>query len=207
MTDERFEDFLRRTLDELEPVPPAPREQMWAQIDQARRFTRQAERKSSRRVWINWGVGLAAMLAVGVGIGRMTARPEIGPAAPAAAPLADVTPNPMTYRVAVQQHLNRAETLLTSFRTQPNATANADLQLALLARDLLSSTRLLLDSPAAQDPKVAALLVDLELILAQVARMTNPSADEREIIQEGLDRTAVLPRLRATTSGPSAAGT
>jgi hypothetical protein len=113
----------------------------------------------------------------------------------------------MTYRVAVQQHLNRAETLLTSFRTQPNATANADLQLALLARDLLSSTRLLLDSPAAQDPKVAALLVDLELILAQVARMTNPSADEREIIQEGLDRTAVLPRLRATTSGPSAAGT
>jgi hypothetical protein len=137
----------------------------------------------------------------------MTARPEIGPAAPAAAPLADVTPNPMTYLVAVQQHLNRAETLLTSFRTQPNATANADLQLALLARDLLSSTRLLLDSPAAQDPKVAALLVDLELILAQVARMTNPSADEREIIQEGLDRTAVLPRLRATTSGPSAAGT
>ncbi len=206
MTDEKFEDFLRRALDELEPVPPAPREEMWAQIDAARRFARQAERKHSRRVWINWGVGLAAMLAVGVGIGRITARPDVTAVEPVVAPIADAAPNPTAYRVAVQQHLNRAEMLLTSFRMQ-DETDPADAQLTQFAQDLLGSTRLLMDSPAADDPKVAALLADLELILAQLAGMTESSAQEREFIQEGLDRTAVLPRLRATTSGPSAAGT
>lgn len=205
MTEERFEEFLKRTLDELEPVPPAPRAEMWAQIDQARRFARKSERASARRVWISWSVGFAAMLAVGIGIGRMTARQEVAPPAQQAA-ISDVTPNRVTYQVAVTQHLDRAETLLTSFRTQP-ADGTPDPQLALYARELLSSTRLLLDSPAGDDPKVAALLADLELILAQIARMSGPSSEEREIIQDGMNRTAVLPRLRATTSGPTAAGT
>jgi hypothetical protein len=51
------------------------------------------------------------------------------------------------------------------------------------------------------------LLGDLELILAQIASMSVPSAEEREIIQDGMNRTAVLPRLRATNAGPVAAGT
>lgn len=205
MTEERFEEFLKRTLDELEPVPPAPRAEMWAQIDQARRFARKSERAGARRVWISWSVGFAAMLAVGIGIGRMTARQDVAPPAQQAA-ISDVTPNRVTYQVAVTQHLDRAETLLTSFRTQP-ADGAPDPQLALYARELLSSTRLLLDSPAGDDPQVAALLGDLELILAQIARLSGPSTEEREIIQDGMNRTAVLPRLRATTSGPTAAGT
>jgi hypothetical protein len=117
-----------------------------------------------------------------------------------------VTPNRMTYQLAVASHLNRAETLLTTFRTQPQ-TATPDPQLALFARDLLTSTQLLLDSPAGDDPNVAALLGDLELILAQIASMSVPSTEEREIIQDGMNRTAVLPRLRATNAGPVAAGT
>jgi hypothetical protein len=159
-------------------------------------------------VWLNWSVGLAAMLAVGIGIGRMTARQQ-GPVAPLqtqTAAVTGVTPNRTTYQVAVAQHLSRAEALLTSFRTQPEA-AKPDPQLALFARDLLTSTRLLLDSPAGDDPKVAALLGDLELILAQIARLSASSAEEREIIQDGMNRTAVLPRLRATTAGPAPAGT
>ena len=68
MTEEKFEDFLKRTLDDLDDVPTPPREAMWAQIDQARRFQRRrSERTSSRRVWVNWGVGFAAMLAIGIG--------------------------------------------------------------------------------------------------------------------------------------------
>jgi hypothetical protein len=210
MTEERFEDFLKRALDDLEPVPPAPKEAMWAQIDQARRFSRNAERTSSRRVWINWGVGLAAMLAVGIGIGRMTAREQIGIEAPVAqvnAPASPgIRPNHTTYQVAVAQHLNKADALLTSFRTQP-AEETADPQLAQFARDLLTSTQLLLDSPAGDDPKVAALLGDLELILAQIARTTIASPEERAIIRDGMNKTAVLPRLRATTAGPVQAGT
>jgi hypothetical protein len=206
MTEERFEEFLKHALDELDPVPEPPREAMWAQIDQARRFSRRAERKSGR-VWLSWGIGLAAMLAIGVGIGRLTVRQQMPAVAPVqTAAQGGITTNRTTYRVAVEQHLSRAEVLLTSFRTQPEATS-LDPQLVRLAGDLLTGTRLLLDSPAGDDPKVAELLGDLELILAQISGMAVPSAEEREIIQDGMNRTAVLPRLRATTAGPAAAGT
>jgi hypothetical protein len=207
MTEEKFEDFLKRALEDLEPVPAPPKEAMWAQIDQARRFSRKSERTTSRRVWVNWGVGLAAMLAVGIGIGRMTARQQIVPVQnPQVVVNEGVRPNRTTYQVAVAQHLNKADALLTSFRTQP-AETTPDPQLAMFARDLLTSTQLLLDSPAGDDPKVAALLADLELILAQIARTTVASPEERAIIQDGLNKTAVLPRLRATTAGPIQAGT
>ena len=206
MTDERFEEFLRNALDDLDPVPAPPREAMWAKIDEARRFSRRAEQKS-RRVWLGWGIGLAAMLALGVGLGRMTVRQQLPAVAPTqVAAGGGVTPNPTTYQVAVAQHLNRAEVLLTSFRSQ-SETASLDPNLVQLAGDLLTSTQLLLDSPAGDDPRMAALLGDLELILAQIAGMTKPSAEEREIIQDGMNNTAVLPRLRATSAGPAAAGT
>jgi hypothetical protein len=208
MTEEKFEEFLKRAVADMDPVPATPREAMWSQIDEARRFPRQAERTGTRRVWASWAVGLAAMLAVGIGIGRMTARQQqFTPTSQTqTAALSDVTPNRTSYRIAVSQHLSRAEALLTSFRTQPETTV-ADPQLAIFARDLLTHTQLLLDSPAGDDPKVAALLGDLELILAQIARLSVPSAEEREIIEDGLERTSVLPRLRATTAGPAQAGT
>lgn len=205
MTEERFEEFLRRTLDDLEPVPPTPRDAMWSRIDEARRFSRRAQRGTRRHVWLQWGVGLAAMLAIGIGLGRMTAREQNG-ATPVVAQVTDATPNRVTYQVAVAQHLGRAEALLTSFRTETRGAA-VDPQLAAFARDLLTTTQMLLDSPAADDAKVAALLEDLELILAQIARMSAPSAEEREIIQDGMNKTAVLPRLRANSGAPVAAGT
>ena len=40
MTEEKFEEFLKRALAEQDPVPAPPREAMWAQIDEARRFAR-----------------------------------------------------------------------------------------------------------------------------------------------------------------------
>ena len=204
MTEERFEEFLNRTLADLEPVPAAPRDAMWAQIDQARRFSRRTQRTSRGRTWASWAVGLAAMLALGIGIGRMTTRQQ-NATTPMVAQMTDATPN-RTYQVAVAQHLSRSEALLTSFRTQPKDVP-VDPEIAIFARDLLTSTQLLLDSPAGEDPKVAALLGDLELILAQIARLSVPSAEEREIIQEGMNQTAVLPRLRATTGARVAAGT
>lgn len=208
MTEERFEDFLKRALDDLEPVPVPPREAMWAQIDEARRFQRKAERTTSRRVWINWGVGLAAMLAVGIGIGRMTAREQIAPVNnPQVATSVGNRPNASMYQVALAGHLRRADALLTSFRTQPEAGGAADPQMAELARELLTSTQLLLDSPAGDDPNMAALLSDLELILAQIARTTVASPEERAFVKDGLQKTAVLPRLRATTAGQVQAGT
>ena len=92
MTEERFEEFLKNALDEMDPVPVPPREAMWAQIDQARRFARNAERKTSRRVvWMKWAVGTAAVLVVGIGIGRMTALQQANaPTQPHVAGLAQI---------------------------------------------------------------------------------------------------------------------
>jgi hypothetical protein len=206
MTEEKFEDFLKRALDDLEPVPVPPREAMWAQIDEARRFQRRAERTTPRRVFLNWSVGLAAMLAVGIGIGRMTARQQLAPVTNPQVASVGNRPNSTTYQVAVAQHLSKADALLTSFRTQPDK-ATPDPQLATFARELLTSTQLLMDSPAGDDPMVAALLNDLELILVQIAHTATASPDERAIIEDGIDKTAVLPRLRAKAGGPVQAGT
>lgn len=200
MTEESFGEFLRQSLDELDPVPPTPREAMWARIEAERR---QAVAAPRRHVWLSWGAGLAAMLAIGIGIGRWSAQETVTtPMAVAVSePTAAAPVNRAAYRVTVAQHLTSAEALLTSFRTQP--AGQLDPEIAVLARDLLSDTRLLLDSPAADDPRVAVLLQDLELIIAQIARLSAPSQEEREIIREGMNHTEVLPRLRAS----QAAGT
>ena len=229
MTEERFEEFVKRTLEELDPVPPAPREEMWASIErslpgkpgalrvtgpgiaesefeQQRRFSKRSAAIHSRKVWLSWGTGIAATLAIGIGIGRFTAtsplnRTEQPVVANAPAPI-----NRTAYRLTVAQHLTSAEALLTSFRRQTRGAA--DQEIAVWARDLLSNTRLLLDSPAADDPNIAALLEDLELIIAQIARMAAPSTEETAIIRDGINKTAVLPRLRATLpAGPATAGT
>jgi hypothetical protein len=203
MTEERFEEFLKNTLADLDDVPPTPKEEMWASIQQQRRFRKRVD---TRKTWMTWGMGLAAMLVIGIGIGRMT-RLQV-PQTSGSSTVASTSTSPSTstsgvnrtaYRLAVADHLSSAEALLTEFRAETQGTV--DPQIAGQARDLLTNTRLLLDSPAADDPKVAALLEDLELIIAQIARMSQPSSVETEIIKDGMNKTAVLPRIRATSAG------
>jgi hypothetical protein len=77
------------------------------------------------------------------------------------------------------------------------------------ARELLTMTRLLLDSPLAQDPQLLDLLEDLELVLAQVVRLEPAprEADDLDLITDGLNQRGVLPRLRAAIpAGPAAVG-
>ncbi|HUP89140.1 MAG TPA: hypothetical protein VM100_07320 [Longimicrobiales bacterium] len=203
MTQHEFDQFLKRAVSELDSVPPTPRDEMWARIQHRRKFqVVEIEKSSKRKVWAGWGVGLAAMLAVGVGIGRITAptlrndTEQVAGTGGAAPATTTAGRSATAYRYAVSEYMSSAEALLTSYRTQPKGTA--DPELAVMARDLLTNTRLLLDSPAGQDPKVAALLGDLELIIAQIARVQAPSAVEREIIRDGMNKTAVIPRIRAT---------
>jgi hypothetical protein len=63
------------------------------------------------------------------------------------------------------------------------------------ARDLLSTTRLLLDS-GTDDPRLRDLLEDLELVLAQVVRIqNNAQMPEAALITQALNEREVLPRL------------
>ena len=198
MMNEKFDDFLTRTVKDLDPVPPLPREEMWARIQQERARSKviSIESRSKKKTWISVGVGAAAVLVIGIGLGRITATHDNIPmSAPVPGSVA-MTGSATAYRLAVSDYMTKAEVLLTEFRTQPGGTL--DPQVAVAARDLLTNTRLLLDSPAAKDPKVAALLEDLELIIAQIAQMQAPSKVERDIIKDGMNKTAVLPRVRAS---------
>jgi hypothetical protein len=76
----------------------------------------------------------------------------------------------------------------------------SDRQLVAWSRDLLGSTRLLMDSPAGRDPKRRALLQDLELVLVQLVESGPTMHDEdRTVMDDLLSRSALLlTRIRTT---------
>ena len=104
------------------------------------------------------------------------------------------------YRTAAMQTLAQAEALLTSYRSAENVRdPQAMQQAARWARDVLSSTRLLLDSPAGRDPQMRTLFTDLELILAQIVQLSGMplQARERELIDHAMRDRDLLPRIRS----------
>jgi len=130
--------------------------------------------------------------------------------------VAIVTPRPVTeprdlpalpdstvqtfYRTAAMQTLAQAEALLTTYRHAENVRdPQAMQQAARWARDVLSSTRLLLDSPAGRDPQMRTLFSDLELILAQIVQLSGMplQARERELIDHAMRDRDLLPRIRS----------
>src|SRR3954470_5948392 len=91
------------------------------------------------------------------------------------------------YQLTTMQHLSEAEALLTSFRSRSTADQQMDAQLGAWARQLLSNTRLLLDSPVANDPQRRPLLEDLELVLVQIVQLSPGSTpQDREMIEKTL---------------------
>jgi hypothetical protein len=104
------------------------------------------------------------------------------------------------YRTAALQTLAQAEALLTAYRGAENVRDPAAMQQAARwARDVLSSTRLLLDSPAGRDPQMRTLFTDLELILAQIVQLSGTPlrARERELIDDAMRDRDLLPRIRS----------
>ncbi len=115
------------------------------------------------------------------------------------------------YRFAAAQTLGQAELLLTSFRAETRARGAVDPQVAEWAGDVLSSTRLLLDSPAGRDPKLRALLEDVELVLAQIVQLrADPAGATRgdaDLIDHALQQRDLLPRLRTAVPAGAPVGT
>jgi hypothetical protein len=212
MSDEKFEQFLQREARSYnEPPAGVPRDEMFAAITAARATaaasglreggSRKAGSPRARLAWI----GMAATLAIGVAIGKygFTRRDATGPAAlvtntSSRANALPADSNAGTYAVAAAEQLARAEALLTAYSAS-GAKSGVDKQLSGWARDILANTRLLLDSPAADDPARRRLLRDLELVLVQMVQRSpaDGAADERSQIDRSLERTQVLPRLRS----------
>ncbi|HKR10400.1 MAG TPA: hypothetical protein VJS39_14495 [Gemmatimonadaceae bacterium] len=102
------------------------------------------------------------------------------------------------YQLTAVQHLSETEALLTSFRSRSSADQQMDAQLGTWARQLLTNTRLLLDSPVGDDPQRRPLLQDLELVLVQIVQQLSPGStpQDRELIEKTLQQDHVMTRLR-----------
>lgn len=109
-----------------------------------------------------------------------------------------------SYALATVDHLARAEALLTSFKGSRSDSTDASLE--RWAQDLLADTRLLLDSPAAQDSRRRHLLEDLELVLAQIVQLRAESSADKSLVRKSIERGEVLTRIRTTIPAGSASG-
>lgn len=73
MNDHELDDQIRRLSDSYNDPPSTPREEMWARIEQARGSGAVAAAASGRRMyWLRMAAGIAAVLVVGIGIGRLS---------------------------------------------------------------------------------------------------------------------------------------
>jgi hypothetical protein len=220
MTDDRFEEFVKMTAREYRDPPPVPREEMWREIVAARQKARQPGGRSQDEdggrsehrngdapsamrgwwsrggAWVTWGLPLAAALALGVLIGRM-GRVEQTP------PQLTLEAADSIAQAALEQyalaHLRDAEAFLTGFRVDAR-TGRVDEGFGEPARALLTTTRLLLDTPAGEGVQLQTVLGDLELVLTQIAQLQTDRGrenEELELIDHGIEQRGVMLKLRA----------
>jgi hypothetical protein len=200
--DERFDARIREAAAAYHQPPETPRDEMWRRI-QAERLQRtppMSRRRASRGRWIGWAAGVAALLAVGIAIGRVTVRGN-----PPAVPVA-VQPgggeggdgSTLAYQVSASEHLDRVETFLSGFQSDVRSGRIAEADVGGVVRQLLVKTRLLRGSPAADDFTVRALLDDIDLVLTQIARYADDrDTTELEYIEQGINQRGVLLKLRS----------
>jgi len=195
MIEDPLDPRLRDAAADYNKPPETPREAMWAAIQSGR------TRPARRPIWkpLLWGgLAAAAVLVLGILIGRALMS---GSHAPVNPPIAGpVNPDTATgdnaFKVAAVQYLSQSEVFLTTFRADLKQ-GTLDQNAGRRAQELLSSNRLLMDSPAARDPKTKALLQDLELVLAEIAQMTDQTdKNEANMIDDGLEQGGLLSRLR-----------
>jgi len=222
MMDDRFDDLLRDSAREYNDPPETPREELWQRIVASREGEKAAPKEKTEKLErlrvlpfrrlpairpLSWAAGIAAVLALGIGLGRMTVHQPATVATSAAAPAsaAATRVSGVAYRVATTEHLSQSEAFLTLFRASVGKPGNERLASAT-ARQLLATNRLLLDSPAASDARTKLLLQDLELVLAEIAQLSpEPRSRDLQLITDGMEQGGVLSRLRtAVPAGTSA---
>jgi hypothetical protein len=197
MTEERLDELLddaKRTW--LEP-PELDHQAMWGRIE--REAFGGARHISRAPSWRIYSIGLAATLVMGVALGRFSMKPD-APATVAAIEGDSATESPASaYDKAATELLGRTVVLLTSLPSAHGVGGGE--RFSKQATELLTSTRLLLDSPAASDVRFKNLLEDLELVLAQIAMLqSGRTRQEIDLITDALEERDVVPRIRSAVA-------
>lgn len=178
------------------PGAPPPLDRMWQAIEQDA-FAGPV-RAPSR--WRRTLLPLAAMLVLGFGLGQIAPRlrqSEVtAPAASAASAGQQAASESPPFVGVATDYLERVTALLVTLASDPDRGQPVQYS-ASQARDLLATTRLLMDTPTPLEPHLRALLEDLELVLAQIARLpARPDAPDVYLIDQAMDQREVIPRLR-----------
>jgi len=197
MDDRRLDELLDDAARSYRVPPEAPLDAMWAGIEREAFAPAVTRRRAFG--WPSFAAAAAAMLVLGVALGRYTAprADTTARVAVAVTPVAQVSSDP--YHQATEEFLGRTAVLLTALHT--NGTPAQNEALAPQAAQLLTTTRLLLDSPVGTEPRMKNLLMDLELVLAQVARMQAPRhRAELTLITEALEERDLVPRVRSAVA-------
>ena len=217
--DPAFDAWVAKVAPTLNAPNAVPRGEMWEAIQAARATAQdaQAGRLSGviplrRSSWRLLSV-IAAALLLGVAIDRVAIRRADRRSVPVAAlpsTPSDSSDPSRLYRMAAAQTLTQAEALLTAYRAGSERERDplAARQLGSWGREVLGSTRLLIDSPAGDDPQLRALLNDLELVLVQIIQLSGAQLDagDRELIDRALQDRDLLPRIRTAVPAGIVAG-
>jgi len=208
MNDDQLDARIRGLAADYRQPPATPRDEMWERIraDRQRRRGPRTVRAPVR--WGGWAVGIAAVLAIGIAVGRYTASsptlPEVAPIATAPAPAG--RSRTVALDLAAGRYLSRVETFLTVFRSDAATGGLRPADYGQPARELLLTTRLMQSSPIAADAGVRALLEDVELVLAQIAQFSaDDGSAELDFIDQGMTQRGVLLKLRSTVAARATA--
>ena len=208
--DARLDALLADARQTWHATPEPPLDEMWAEIEAAHFDSLSAAPvvpiRRGAPSWRVLAMGLAAALVAGVGIGRWTAASSPTDAAVIAVADSTARKDPGPVSQATTEYIGEAVALLAALPRDPASGTVSDAQFAAQATDLLSTTRLLLDSSAGNDPRLRALLEDLELVLAQVARLPaqRGGGEELDLIRQALEQREVVSRLRVAAAAMSA---
>jgi hypothetical protein len=204
MDDDRLDELLADATRTYRPPPDAPLDAIWDRVE-AEAFAPLSGR--TRPGWRAFAGAIAATLVLGVLLGRATAGRDVPAALTEAARHAPAqlasTSAGDPYQRTTQDFLGRTAVLLAALPSKGHPGVNDD-KLTEQARQLLGTTRLLLDSPVGQEQRMKDLLQDLELVLAQVARLQSQRPGEAlTLINEALEERDVVPRIRSAVAGLS----
>jgi len=217
MSEKRMDDMLEELRDGYNAPPKTPQDEMWGVIEAGLGEPRSSvvslddARRRLRPAWhrpAGWAAAAAAVLVMGVGIGRMTA--------PVAVPVAagfEIRPRTNVMRTVAVEHLGETEALLTLVKAEARG-GRLDPVVRPWAQTLLAQTRLLLDTPDGVDQEIRELLLDLELALVQIVGVVEDDMSgaragvELDLAMRGLDNRELLPRIQAVLPVvPGLAGT
>jgi len=205
MDEKRLDELLADAVHTYRVPPEPPFDAIWSRVEEE--AFAQATMRRTGPGWRSLAAAVAASLVVGVSVGRFSTH-SAHPAAVTVVNASTVTPAltaaaqvaAAPYQRATEEFLGSTALLLAAL-PRDGSGDQASTLLPEQAAQLLTTTRLLLDSPISTNPRMKALLQDLELVLAQVARL-QPRRENvtLTLISQTLEERELVPRIRSAVA-------